>query len=128
MIGMDTSIAGMAQIGAALPGLTATAVQDFVPLWVANEDGRTVPLVPANGPDAVLAPTYRVVLDRLPAGIAAHLVVASLATNPPVDGQCPEIAAPRRPPTRLEVTGIYTVASPSEVDSVHAATVPFGTS
>ena len=127
VVQLDTAIAGVAQL-TDVPGLTATAVEgDIVPLTIGN-DKETMPIIPTKGPDAQLAPAYRIAVPRLAAGVAAHLLIASAATNPcEADGRMPaHLFAPRRRPIAVTMTGDYTVADPSDTQRVHIRTaLPF---
>ncbi len=127
VVQLDTSIAGVAQL-TDVPGLTATAVEgNIVPLTVGN-DKETMPIIPMKGPDVHLAPAYRIAVPRLAAGVAAHLLIASVNVNPlEADGRMPEhLFALRRRPIAVKLTGNYMVADPSDAQRVHVkTTLPF---
>jgi len=107
---LDTSFAGIGQISQ-FPEVAAFPADGPPPAWITGTDSSgnpvTIPIAPTPGVMNV-APTYRVHCSNIFANTVVHLVVASIALNPPENGELPrEIFAPRRAPKLIAIKGTY---------------------
>lgn len=110
LIGLDTSIAGVGQISQ-FPGVTAFPAGSAPSIWLEGTDSQGNPIsIPATPPPGMMqgGPVYRVHCSNVFADTVVHLVVASIALNPPENGQPPkQLFAPRRPPKLIKIKGKY---------------------
>ncbi len=113
LVRLDNSIAGIGQISQ-FPGVTAFPANDTPSFCLqgTNEAGapESLPIVPKPG-TMQTAPIYRVHCEKMLANTTIHLVVASVALNPPLaPGHLPDsLFAPRRAPKRIQAKGTYVV-------------------
>lgn len=110
VIELDTSIAGIGQISQ-FPGVTAFPANAPPAMWLdgTDENGAniSIPAVPVPGA-AQIASAYRVHCASIFANTTVHLVIASVALNPPVGGSLPkQLFASRRAPKLIHVKGAY---------------------
>jgi hypothetical protein len=110
LVGLDTSIAGVGQISQ-FPGITAFPAGSAPSIWIEGTDSQGNPVsIPATPPPGMMqsGPVYRVHCSNVFADTVIHLVVASIALNPPENGQLPkQLFAPRRPPKLIKINGKY---------------------
>jgi len=110
LVRLDTSIAGMGQISQ-FPEITAFPAQTIPPAWIEGTDSQgnpiSIPVTQATGM-AAISPVYRVHCAEIFANTVVHFSIASVALNPPENGQiAQQLFAPRRPPRVIMVKGKY---------------------
>jgi hypothetical protein len=110
LVSLDTSIAAVGQISQ-FPGVTAFPNNSPPASWLQGTDEQghplSIPITPIPGTMRA-APVYRVRCSEVFANTVVHLVVASIAMNPVVNGQWPQqLFAPRRPPQKIRIKGTY---------------------
>jgi|HubBroStandDraft_2_1064218.scaffolds.fasta_scaffold05205_7 hypothetical protein len=119
LVGLDTSIAGVGQISQ-FPGITAFPAKTPPAAWLQGTDLQgnpiSVPMAPMPG-KMQTAPVYRVHCSAIFADTVVHLVIASIALNPPENGQLPkQLFAPRKSPELIRLRGSYEVQSGSGLE------------